>query len=82
MPAASRDTVRRWIVHALTALGPSSPREVYDWIRHNETVPAADLAGQTDDGECLFEKEVRFARWTMRRDGTIVSPRRGVWALT
>lgn len=82
MPAASREAYRRWIVNALTALGPSSPQAVYDWIRRNETVPVADLAGQTADGECLFEKEVRFARWAMRREGMIASPQRGVWSLT
>jgi hypothetical protein len=81
MPAAPRATYCRWVVKALTALGPSAPRAVYDWIRRNESVPAADLFGLTGDGENLFEKEVRFARWQLRQEGTVVSPERGVWAL-
>lgn len=81
MPAASRDTYCRWVVNALTALGPSTPRTVYDWIRHNEAVPHADLARATADGENLFEKEVRWARFKLRHDGVVVSPRRGTWAL-
>lgn len=80
MPA-SRDSYCRWIINALTVLGPSGPQAVYDWIRRNEMVPTADLSGLTSDGENLFEKEVRFARWKLRREGTILSPRRGVWAL-
>lgn len=62
MPAASRDTYCRWITNCLTALGPSTPRAVDEWIRKNEAIPAADLSGQTADGENLFEKEARFAR--------------------
>jgi hypothetical protein len=81
LPVASRDTYFRWIANCLKALGPSTPRAVYDLIRNNEAVPAADLSGQTADGKNLFEKEVRFARWKMRQEGVIVSPKRGVWAL-
>lgn len=81
MPVASRDTYCRWIANCLKALGPSTPKAVYDWIRKNEAVPAADLSGQIADGENLFEKEVRFARWKMRQEGVIVSPTRGIWAL-
>lgn len=81
MPIASRETYCRWITNALSALGPSSPKTVYDWIRRNEAVPAADLSGLTSDGENMFEKEVRFARWKMSRDGRISSPARGIWAL-
>ncbi|WP_137135629.1 winged helix-turn-helix domain-containing protein [Rhizobium sp. FKY42] len=82
MPSASRATYCRWVVNALKALGPSTPKSVYEWIRKNEPVPAADLSGQTADGENLFKKEVRFARWKMRQEGVIVSPKRGVWALS
>lgn len=81
MAAASRETYCRWVKNALTALGPSSPKTVYDWIRRNEAVPTADLSGLTSDGKNLFEKEVRLARWEMRYDGRIVSPKRGTWAL-
>lgn len=81
MPAASRTVYCKWVVNALTVLGPATPGAVYDWIRKNEAVPAADLSGLTTDGESLFEKEVRFARWQLRREGTVLSPKRGVWAL-
>ncbi|WP_454289017.1 hypothetical protein [Rhizobium arsenicireducens] len=81
MPAASRATYCLWVVDALTTLGPSTPKAVYDWIRKNEPVPAADLSGLTSDGENLFEKEVRFARWQLRLEGTVLSPKRGVWSL-
>lgn len=81
MPAASRAAYCRWVVNALKALGPSTPKAVYHWIRRNELVPAADLSGQTKDGDNLFEKEIRFARWQLRQEGTIVSPKHGVWAL-
>lgn len=81
MTVASRKTYCLWVINALKALGPSTPKQVYDWIRKNETVPAADLSGLTADGENLFEKEVRFARLDLFQDGTIKSPKRGVWAL-
>ena len=81
MPAASRATYCLWVENALKSLGPSTPKTVYDWIRKNEAVPAADLSGLTSDGENLFEKEVRFARWQLRQEGTIISPKRGVWSL-
>jgi len=66
----------------LLSLGEATPAQVYDWIRKNENVPAADLNGATTDGENLFEKNVRWARFQMRREGAISSPRRGIWALT
>lgn len=81
MATVPRVTYCRWVVNALTALGPSTPKTVYDWVRKNEPVPVADLSGLTSDGENLFEKEIRFARWKLRQEGTIVSPRRGIWAL-
>lgn len=81
MPTASRGAYCRWVVNALKALGPSTPKAVYHWIRTNESVPAADLSGQTKDGENLFEKEVCFARRQSRQEGTIISPKHGVWAL-
>ena len=81
MTVASRATYCRWVINALRALGPSTPKTVYDWIRKNEPVPAGDLTALTSDGESLFEKEVRFARWQLRQEGTVLSPRHGVWAL-
>lgn len=81
MPSASRTTYCRWVFDALTALGPSTPISVYDWIRKNQPVPAADLSGLTSDGQNLFEKEVRFARLDLFQEGTVLSPKRGVWAL-
>lgn len=81
MSAASRQTYCKWVVNALVALGPSRPASVYDWIRRNETVPAADIHGTTTDGENLFEKNVRWARFTLAREGTVASPARGIWAL-
>lgn len=81
MTVADRHTYCTWVKHALTALGPSRLRSVYDWIKLNEAVPAADLLGQTANGECLFEKEVRFARWQLRREGVVDGSLRGVWTL-
>jgi hypothetical protein len=81
MPVASRATYCRWVVDALTALGPSTPKAVYDWIRKNQPVPAADLSGLTKDGKNAFEKEVRFARLDLFQEGTVLRPKHGVWAL-
>ncbi|RWP62577.1 winged helix-turn-helix domain-containing protein [Mesorhizobium sp.] len=81
MTAASRNTYCKWVENALRALGPSRPKVVYDWIRRHEPVPAADLSGSTTDGENLFEKNVRWARFQLRHEGVVSSPSRGVWAL-
>lgn len=81
MTAASRQTYGKWVVNALKALGPSRPKAVYDWIRKNEPVPFADLNGTTSDGENLFEKNVRWARFDLSKDGTLSSPAHGIWAL-
>jgi len=78
---ASRDQYCKWVVAALKAMGASTPQAVYEWIRRNEIVPAADLDGLTNDGENLFEKNVRWARFSLKQDGTVISPERGVWAL-
>lgn len=82
MAAASRDQYCQWVVDALKDLGTATPKHVYAWIKANRPVPAADLNGSTPDGEPLFEKEIRFARWALRRSGVIDGSRRGVWALT
>ncbi|MCD1645315.1 winged helix-turn-helix domain-containing protein [Aurantimonas coralicida] len=79
--AAPADDYRRWVEHALLALGPSTPASVYRWIRDNEPVPAADLSGTTADGQNLFEKNVRWARFQLRDAGVVMSPTRGVWSL-
>lgn len=79
--ATSRNEYCRWVSNALTAMGPSTPRAVYEWIKRNEPVPVAELTGSTADGENLFEKNVRWARFDMKHKGMVVSPSRGVWAL-
>lgn len=81
MPTTSRNIYCNWVVNALRALGPTKPAAVYDWIRRNETVPAADLTGTTNDGENIFEKNVRWARFQLRHEGIVTSPTRGIWAL-
>ncbi len=81
MAKAGREQYRAWVVDALRALGRTSPKAVYAWIRSNCPVPAEDRATTTADGECLFEKEVRFARWELRRAGEINGRTRGVWDL-
>lgn len=80
--AASRKTYREWVVKALRELGPARPRQVYDWIRSHESVPAADLAGLAVRGENLFEKTVRWARKDLFDEGVILAPERGVWSLS
>lgn len=82
MAAAPRAVYKTWIIAALTALGPSRVSVVYDWIEANCPVPAKDLATLTPDGESVFRKETRFARWDLRRGG-IIDPQapRGIWAL-
>lgn len=82
MVSASRATYCLWVKNALKALGRGSPQQVYRWIRANEAVPAADLAAVTSDGENLFEKNVRWARFTLFK-AKIVSNRegRGIWLL-
>ena len=67
--AAPAEDYRRWVEHALTALGPATPAAVTQCIRAN-------------DGENLFEKNVRWARFQLSQEGVITSPKRGVWALT
>jgi hypothetical protein len=83
MAFATRNSYRLWVENALRALGRGSPQQVYRWIRANEAVPAADLAGATSDGESLFEKNVRWARFALFK-ANIVSNRegRGVWLLS
>uniref|UniRef100_UPI00339DA83D winged helix-turn-helix domain-containing protein n=1 Tax=Aquibium sp. A9E412 TaxID=2976767 RepID=UPI00339DA83D len=81
MTAVSRNTYCKWVVNALRALGPSRPENVYRWIKANEPVPASELNGTTSDGENLFKKNVRWARFTLYNDGTVTSPSYGVWAL-
>ena len=78
---APRATYCKWVMNALMALGPSTPGHVYEWIRLNEAVPAFDLSGATADGNSLFEKNVRWARFDLWHQGLVVSPKRGVWAL-
>ena len=80
--AAPAEDYRRWVEHALTALGPATPAAVTQCIRANEPVPAVDRSGTTADGENLFEKNVRWARFQLSQEGVITSPKRGVWALT
>lgn len=79
--AAPADDYRRWVELALRALGPSTPASVHRWIRANEPVPA-DLAGTTANGENLFEKNVRWARFQLSKEGVVANSKRGVWALT
>lgn len=79
--SATRDTYCRWVVNALRMLGPSRPPAVYDWVRLNEAVPAADLAASTSAGENAFEKNLRWARFDLSRRGVVISPSRGIWAL-
>jgi len=82
MPSpAPRKTYKGWVIDALHALGPSNPKQVYDWIRAHKAVPAADISGSTSDGENLFEKTVRWARKDLFDEGTVLSPKRGLWSL-
>jgi len=82
MASATRKTYCLWVENALKALGHGSPQQVYRWIRTNELVPAADLAGATSDGENLFEKNVRWARFTLFKAKTVSNREgRGVWLL-
>ena len=82
MTSTSRKIYCTWVEKALHALGRGSPTQVADWIEANEVVPLADLTGVTPDGENLFYKNVRWARFTLFKAG-IVSNRegRGVWTL-
>jgi hypothetical protein len=77
----TRLTYCSWVRSALTALGPSRPRQVYDWIKLNEPVPAAELTRLTPRGESKFEHNVRFARFDLKHAGVVISPKRGIWAL-
>jgi hypothetical protein len=81
MEKTRRDTYCTWVRNALTALGPSSPNSVYEWIRLNESVPFAELTHLTSDGHSKFEKDVRFAKWKMKREGVVISPKWGIWTL-
>lgn len=81
MPATSRHIYCKWVVNALKAPGPTKPKAVYDWIRRNEAVPAADLTGTTSDDENLFEKNVRWARFQLKHEGVVASPAHGIWTL-
>ncbi len=78
---SDRAVYKDWVVKALHALGPSKPKDVFAWIRRNELVDPGDLHGSTSDGENLFEKNVRWARFDLRHESVVVSPSRGVWAL-
>ena len=60
----------------------SAPRRRLRSLNVSEPVPAVDLSGTTADGENLFEKNVRWARFQLSQEGVITSPKRGVWALT
>lgn len=78
---ATRAVYCQWVREALVALGPAPIGVVYDWIKSNQPVPAADLVGMTKDGQNLFKKKVRLARWTMNRQGELAPSPRGEWAL-
>jgi hypothetical protein len=82
MASATRSTYCLWVTNALKSLGRGTPQQVYRWIKAHELVPAADLSGATSDGENLFEKNVRWARFTFYK-AKIVSNRegRGAWLL-
>lgn len=79
---ATRNTYCAWVIKALKALGRATPHQVYRWIVANEAVPTAELTGLTSRGENQFQKNVRWARFTLFKSA-IVSNRegRGVWTL-
>jgi len=82
MASVSRKIYCNWVENALKALGRATPPEVYDWIRANEAVPVSEVTGMTSDGENLFKKNVRWARFTLFKAG-VVSKREGygIWTL-
>ncbi len=82
MTSIPRATYCKWVVNALTALKSATPQEVYHWIKENEAVPLSELSGLTLDGENLFKKNVRWARFALFKK-RVVSDRegRGVWTL-
>ena len=83
MPTAARGMYRNWVKSALTTLGPSRPKAVYEWIKSNEAVPSDDLAELTARGESAFEKEVRFTRFDLRIEGVVSDQLgRGTWSLS
>ena len=73
--ASTRETYCRWVINALRDLGSATPQQVYRWIRLNEAVQAPDFAGFTSDGENLFKKNVRLARWSSASPGYRQRPR-------
>jgi hypothetical protein len=82
MALVSRVTYCGWVVNALAALGAARPAKVYHWIKENESVPLSELTKMTQDGEILFEKNVRWARFTLFKKGIISDGEgRGVWTL-
>jgi Mrr N-terminal domain len=79
---SNRHTYCKWTENALAVLGRATPKQAYRWIRTHEAVPSADLIALTAGGENYFEKNVRWARFTLFKAG-VVSNRegRGVWTL-
>lgn len=80
--ASTRETYCHWMTNALRDLGSATPQQAYRWIRDNEAVPVADLTGRTSDNKNLFEKNVRWARFTLRRRGVVTDREgRGIWSI-
>ncbi len=82
MTSVSRAMYCDWVINALVALETATPQEVYRWIKANETVPSSELTRTAQRGEILFEKNVRWARFTLLKEG-VISDREGwgVWTL-
>ena len=76
-----RDRYKNWVIDALKDLGPSTPPTVYEWVMDNRAIPLSEISKLTKDGEPFFRKELRFARFALKREGVIIAPKRGVWAL-
>ncbi|MGS4986496.1 hypothetical protein ACVDG9_00935 [Roseibium sp. RP-7] len=82
MAAINREIYKRWVVEMLTALGTVTPKEAYAWIKTNCPVPADHLTTLVAKGEIRFEKEIRYARWDLHREGIVDGSTYGIWKLS
>lgn len=79
-----RKAIKQELVKYLSKNGPTKTREIYDALAKSFSLSSSDLNRKTRDGKSYWEKEVRYAKWSLVREGIIKEPKesgRGIWEL-
>ncbi len=70
------------LLDCLRALGPINPQRAYDWLIEAGIARDEDRTKLQQDGGSRFKKEARWARQELLHAGLVMSPSKGIWALT